>query len=169
MATFADCKGRKWEIDLTWGALQRLKREIGLDIETLVPKPSEASKEVSLQAFHDFVTDGERLFDAVWCACQSQAAALTPAVDKEGFGDGFDGSTFVAAADAFTQALIDFFPNHLRKALLRKVLSKGKAAMTAAAARLEREMDKIDVDKEVNANIDEALRKSSGVPLAQPT
>lgn len=162
---FIDRKDRRWDLDLTWSAVQALKREIGLDIEELVPKQGDA-KGASFQAFHDFITDGFRLFEALWVLLKSACERRN--ITQEDFGSGFGGDTFEAAGLAFTQALIDFFPNHLRKALLRKVLEKGKAAMALAGSRLAREMDKIDLEKMVNESIDEALKKSSGEPPAQP-
>lgn len=156
---FTDCKGRTWEIEITWTSAQRLKKETGVDIDSLVPKPSE-SKEISLQAFHDFITDGERLFPVIWALVRPEAERLN--ITKEDFGGGFNGETFIAAGLTFTAALIDFFPNHLRKSLLAKVREKGQAAQIAAANRLTKELDKIDPEKAVNDHIDEALRKSSG-------
>lgn len=156
---FIDRKNRRWDLDLTWSAVQQLKREIGLDIEDLVPKQGDV-KGASFQAFHDFITDGLRLFEALWILLKAECEKQN--ITQEDFGAGFGGDTFEAAGLAFTQALIDFFPNHLRKALLRKVLEKGKAAMAIAGMRLAREMDKIDLEKLVNTNVDEALKKSSG-------
>lgn len=165
---FTDCKGRTWEIEITWTSAQRLKKETGVDIDSLVPKPSE-SKEISLQAFHDFITDGERLFPVIWALVRPEAERLN--ITQEDFGGGFNGETFIAAGLTFTAALIDFFPNHLRKSLLAKVREKGQAAQIAAANRLTKELDKIDPEKAVNDHIDEALRKSSGgllEPQASP-
>ena len=156
---FLDRKNRRWDLDLTWSAVQQLKREIGLDIEELVPKQGDV-KGASFQAFHDFITDGLRLFEALWILLKAECERQN--ITQEDFGGGFGGDTFEAAGQAFTQALIDFFPNHLRKALLRKVLEKGKAAMAIAGSRLAKEMDKIDLEALVNNNVDEALKKSSG-------
>ena len=156
---FLDRKNRRWDLDLTWSAVQQLKREIALDIEDLVPKQGDA-KGASFQAFHDFITDGLRLFEALWVLLKPECERQN--ITQEDFGAGFGGDTFEAAGLAFTQALIDFFPNHLRKALLRKVLEKGKAAMAIAGTRLAKEMDKIDLETLVNTNVDEALKKSSG-------
>jgi len=156
---FTDCKGRTWEIEITWTAAQRLKRETGLDIDSLVPKPGDA-KEVSLQAYHDFITDGEKIFPVIWALVRPEAERLN--ITQDDFGGGFNGETFLAAGVTFTAALIDFFPNHLRKSLLAKVLEKGQAAQIAAAKRLTRELDKIDPEKAVNDHIDAALKKSSG-------
>jgi hypothetical protein len=156
---FIDRKNRRWDLDLTWASVQALKREIGLDIEELVPKQGD-TKGASFQAFHDFITDGLRLFEALWVLLKTECEKQS--ITQEEFGAGFGGDTFEAAGMAFTQALIDFFPNHLRKALLRKVLEKGKAAMAIAGARLAKEMDKIDLETLVNTNVDEALKKSSG-------
>ncbi len=156
---FIDRKGRRWDLDLTWASVQQLKREIGLDIEALVPKQGDA-KGASFQAFHDFITDGLRLFEALWILLKAECEKQN--ITQEEFGAGFGGDTFETAGMAFTQALIDFFPSPLRKALLRKVLEKGKAAMAIAGERLAKEMDKIDLESLVNTNLDEALKKSSG-------
>jgi len=172
---FTDRKGRRWDLDLTWSDVQALKREADVDVEDLVPKQGD-TKGDSFQAFHDFVTDGFRLFRALWVLFEPKCKTL--GVTQEDFGAGFGGDTFEAAGLAFTQALIDFFPNHLRKALLRKVMEKGKAAMQIAGSRMGKEIDKIDLEKVVNAEIDariesnEALKKSSGElpgPPALPT
>lgn len=156
---FTDCKGRTWEIEITWAAAQRLKKETGVDIDSLVPKPGD-NKEISLQAFQDFITDGERLFPVVWALVRPEAERLNITCDQ--FGEGFNGEAFIAAGITFTAALIDFFPNHLRRSLLAAVKEKGMQAQIAAAKRLTKELDKIDPDKAVNEHIDEALRKSSG-------
>jgi len=166
---FVDRKARRWDLFFTWADLLKLKREAGIDIDEMIPRSkakADSATDASLAAFHDFITDGSALFLSLWLILSAQCERL--GITQVDFAEGFDGPTFEAAGLAFTGALVNFFPNGVRKTIAMKTWQKGREIMTEQARRLGEEIDKIDAAKEVNRAVDAALKKQSGTPPVPP-
>ncbi len=149
---FTDALGRVWIVNLTWTTAQRIKNEAGITLDDLIPK---SGKDTSMHPLHELITDGMKLFDLLWAIFRPECESK--GITKDSFGDGFGGDTFTAAAQAFMGGLHDFFPHPLRKAMVRQMLAKGNEAMQIAAARLEKELSQLDMNKA----LDEALKSGS--------
>ncbi len=97
---------------------------------------------------------------------QLKAAGLT----KEAFGEVMNGESIVGMTLAMGQAVHDFFPmNAVRQALIAKSLSMGKQAMDVASKRLTKELDKIDVESVINAEIDKKIEQDQSSKSASDT
>lgn len=103
MATFQDHEGRDWHLELDIPTARRIRKLLHIDVlnfETCLPKLS---------------ADPILLCDVLWVIVEEQAQRHK--VTDEQFGVALMGETLEAAADAFVQALIDFFPPRRRQLL----------------------------------------------------
>lgn len=83
MATFADRFGKSWEISITIGSLNRLKK-IGVNL-------------LSVEWLGDIELTGR----ALWVLCESQA--IERGIAEEEFAEGFDGPALSRAVEAIDE------------------------------------------------------------------
>jgi hypothetical protein len=67
-------------------------------------------------------------------------------ISDEDFGRCLAGDAITAAADAFVEELIDFFPEARARAALRKTVSAGKQVRNKVLDHLEGLVQNLDVD-----------------------
>jgi len=92
MKTFNASDGHTWSIDITVGALLRIKTHCGLD---LLNNPL------------DFPTDIEGIVNVLWSVVQPQAQ--TAGINAEGFGEHLGGEQLCEACSIFVDELQGFF------------------------------------------------------------
>lgn len=148
--TFVDLSGRTWMLEITAGALKRLREQVGFDLATLVKQ--------KLAALVDLLDDPERFVGALWVLCEQQAArfGLTP----EQFPEGFGGSTLEAAGNAFVEAIALFSRNPTRD-LLRVWAKKHMEIETKTAKMGTAKLEEIDLDKMLADTINRADSNAS--------
>ena len=139
--TFTDAKGRRWAVDVSVTAVKRVKKLTGVNLYALVDdgfKPLEA-----------LLGDPCQLVDVAYALVKDEADAA--GVTDEQFGAGLGGDSIGALADAFVEALVDFFPDARRRQALRDVIAKGKKVADLVDRRAAREiaagLDGIDPEK----------------------
>jgi hypothetical protein len=181
--TFTDCLGRAWTVTITVGTLPRLKSVAGIELDDLIPRRVK-NDSIGLSSLADFLSDPISILQAVYAVCK-------PQIDKAGltfdqFAEGFEGEQAVSAceamAQAFLQALHDFFlkgspiPQPLRAAIVKRVTNLGRKLAATEAARGEAVFDRIESKiagaltpeltaeqtKNLDAEIDGALSKFVG-------
>jgi len=128
---FKDSGGRPWVVEVNVTTARRVKALLGVNLLTLVGRDG-------AKALGDLLDDHFTLVDVLYVLCLDQAGA--EGVTDEGFGRLMGGDVLEAAADAFLEALIDFFPNPRERAGLRAVIGKAREVrdleLTAREARL---------------------------------
>lgn len=145
MTSFKDTEGRQWMVRIDVDAVKRVRALVDVDLldaagGDLLPR---------------IAADPVLLCDVLFALCQPEAEKR--GVTDDQFGSAMGGDTIDDAAEAFMEALVDFFPKR-RRAVLTKARTKLAAfeeiAMNAAAARL----DDPALEAELRAQIEAAMR-----------
>lgn len=116
MAEFTDTKGDRWGVAVTYGDVQRVKTECGLDLTALFDEDMK-----SLARLH---SDFGLMVSVAFCLCKEQAAGRE--VSAEGFAARMGGDTLGQVADAIVEATIDFFPDASRRETMRQLVARLK-------------------------------------------
>jgi hypothetical protein len=142
--TFKDTAGRTWDLTLSVGTVRRIKDALDVDLMAVLDNDVLAKLSIDLELF----------VNCLFVICQEQAKEA--GVSDEQLGSALGGDVFDEAAAAFTQALVDFFPQRRREVLARlagKVsdleskaaqLAIGKLDGPAMEKRIEQEFTKAD-------------------------
>lgn len=136
MATFRDGNGREWHINVTVADVKRVKEQTGLLLTSLV--------EDKLMPLATLVSDPVKLVDTVWVLIEPQAKAA--GLTDEQFGQSLSGDSVDQMANAFMEALTDFFPKR-QSAMLKTLLTKQKDLQDALADRAEVELSRLTVEQ----------------------
>lgn len=146
MSSFTDTQERKWTLEINVSSVRDVKRTLGVDLTHLFDE--------HCQPLAELLGDPLQLVDVLYVLCQQQAKAR--GVTDEDFGRGMGGDTLEQAAEAFTEALTDFFPSRRRK-LLKTVVDKARAVGAKMEAIMQAKADNLDP-----AALAEQLGGSSG-------
>lgn len=161
MKIFKDAKGREWEIELTLGAIIRVREAIGIDLlyiddgvervegpdgpryqMTKIPLKSEAEILAT-----KLVTDRAILMDILYTLLEPQIGKHN--LTKDNAWDGFDGATMKAMHQAFYGELTDFFQQDGQTQIVRLLEAQEKVVMaqTAMAERVIKNLDDPMMDR----------------------
>lgn len=132
MKSFKDSEGRTWEIAINVATVRRVRGSVlKLDLMKLVDDGAKGLGEL--------LADVVGFVDLIYVLCQSQAEQR--GITDEDFGRGMGGDSITAAADAFIEEFIDFFPQPAARTNLRRLMSKskevGQILMDRGASQLE--------------------------------
>ena len=130
MAKFTDSKGDAWDITLDVGTLERLAAEADFDLDAAMEKPE------SLGAA--FTRSPRALGQLLWVLCDEQAKAR--GLDPRAFGRRLDRPTLDAAADAFFEAAVLFYPRSSAGRAIRGRIPEMLARMDAEIERKTTEL-----------------------------
>ena len=145
--TFKDDKGREWTLEFSVASAKRMSDYAGVSLQQLIPQMDEknASKEPDLSHLSAFLSDPFKVFDAVYSLVKAQAESR--GIDKDTLAESIG---FLAGRDmslALLKAASDFFHwDAARKSVLRRVAMMGEKIISAAAKRIDKELDKIDIE-----------------------
>jgi hypothetical protein len=141
MRTFKDNEGREWQVRIDVNAVRSVRSE--LDVNLLALPDQEFALLTRL------TTDLVLLVDVLYVVCRKQAQDRS--ISDEEFGRSMYGDCIQNAADALIRETIDFFPDARRRAMLSKVIDKGKALgdllMNKGMDQAQR-LDEIDLETE---------------------
>lgn len=134
MAKFIDKKGREWEVDITFGDLEKIKDVCGVDLTLGID-----AAQLAQTVFGNPASFGKMMFVLV------EDQANEKGVSPEEFAKGFNLATIESATAAFLESFTNFF---LRSpAAAAKAIEKlGKAremASNAATELMEAEAEKV--------------------------
>lgn len=132
MAHFKDINGKPWEIRITPTSMRRVKTLTGLSISTCLQDEFKTLQEI----FSDPIV----VVDVIYALCKPEADASK--ITDEQFGEAMIGDVLPAAADAFLEALADFFPTR-QGALLKKMFLRMKKEQEALAEKTEKELEEL--------------------------
>ena len=140
MKTFTDNTGRTWTVQVNVTAIRRVRGLVGIDLYQVVDD--------GLQALGKLVSDPVRLADVLYCLVKDEADARQ--VSDEDFGRALAGDAITAAAEAFVEELIDFFPDARVRAGLRQVIDKGRQVRERLLLHAVMMVEQIDPDTEAD-------------------
>lgn len=136
MTTFVDTAGRTWTVRVDVAAIKRVRSVAGVDLYGLVDD--------RFAGLGRLLGDPVPLVDVLYVLCRD--AAERAGVTDEDFGRAMAGDVIERAANAFVEALIDFFPDPRVRAGLRRVIEAGRTVRTRLIDRMTDETKRIDVD-----------------------
>jgi regulator of extracellular matrix RemA (YlzA/DUF370 family) len=134
MKTFTDNAGRTWTVTINVDAMKRVRDALGIHLGKVLDD--------KLNPLAEILEDPIRLVDVVYCLCKQQADSQ--AVSDVDFGRAMAGDAIMAAADAFVEALTDFFPNARARAMLTALMGKGRKVRDLMIRRAELEIEALD-------------------------
>lgn len=155
MPQFTDSKGRSWSIEITVGALKRVRRLLAVDLMDVL----EAQKGLLESLYRDPVA----IADVCYAACQPQAESL--GVDQDEFLGSLSGDAIDHARDALLEGLAAFFPSPPTRAAMRRVIDEAKRQQQIVRESIERRIESGDLERAMDAELDR-LGISSGRPPA---
>jgi len=155
--TFTDRYDNRWLVEFDLWLLQRLKKELGVDLLDVLDKDNRTLATL----FDDFERTGQILF--MICEAQIREKGFQP----EQFAAGFTGAVLAAAQDAIAEALCDFYRGPKAR-VLRATLNKTRAATDQAADEVVTQLNSPRVSEAiargsrhaVTQAIDEALKET---------
>lgn len=159
MKTFRDADGREWLVKVDVTAAKRCKAQLGLNLYGLADE--------GFRGFAALVSDPIALCDVLYVLCREEAEKRE--VSDEAFGRAMHGDALDSAAAAFTEALIDFFPDARRRDALRKVMASGKRVgermvAEAASRTTDEELRKLEEKAFASMTSRLAIKPSSNSP-----
>lgn len=159
MSSFKDNTGRTWSISLNVHLVESLKRDLGLDLMTL------------LDGTGEFITQLNNnpllLCGVLWYCVKDtdQAGDMTP----ESFGQSLGGSALQDGLNAFFEAVPDFFPNRreLLKAVIEKTIEAEKIQSEKMIAAVNSAETAAFVEKKCTETADDYLKNLNA--LGEPS
>lgn len=150
MPKFADPAGTEWTITLTVGMLEKLAADADFDLDAWVDKPE------SLGAA--FALSPRALGKVLWVLCEGQARAR--GLDGTAFGLLLDRPTLDAAAEAFFEAALLFYP---RSSAGKAIKGRLPELLSKMDAEIERKANEI-LDRELSATATGSPGSSAATP-----
>lgn len=132
MACFKDINGKSWEVRITPTSMRRVKQLLGLNISTCLQDEFKTLQEI----FSDPIT----VVDLLYALCKPEADASR--ISDEQFGEAMVGDVLPAAANAFLEALADFFPTRQGN-LLRRMFRRMAEHQEALATEMEKNLESL--------------------------
>jgi hypothetical protein len=169
MNTFKDRDGGEWIIDLTIGAVDRVRRTSENEFDLLDPQAGSTSKEDADRSLSwRLYTDSVLLWRVLWCLVEPQARKRE--IDAERFGELMAADCIVDAQAQFFEAWNDFFLRlqQPEKALLLEKLTKyHKRAVEVVAQNIADAKPSLDkLDERVERSLQSSSKAKSGELLA---
>lgn len=143
MHRFQDNTGREWCLSLNGWQLKRLKELIGFDAR-------------DHESIFKAASDPALLCDVLYVLCQDQANK--DGITDQQFGEAMTGDAIDAAADAYMQESVDFFPLRQRPAM-KAMLAKIQETQTQATKLAEEKLNGAAMDQMIAKAMSEANRK----------
>lgn len=147
MASFKDREKRDWSVDITVGSIKRVADRLKINLYSLIDD--------KMAGFQELMANPVKLVDVVYVLCLPQAEAAK--ISDEDFGGSLCGESLNAMQEAFTTALIDFFPDRSQAATLRKMIAKAKEVAAIVQTNNGTAIDNLDANSLV-----ESLKNPSG-------
>lgn len=157
MTTFRDNAGRAWDVVVHVLAVKRVRAALGVDLYRLVDD--------GLKGLGELLADPVLLVDVLYVLCREAAEAA--GVSDEDFGRSLAGDALERAAQAFLEALTDFFPDRRARQALRTVTRKGREMRERMLDVLEAKLD--EVDDSTAATSSGSFGVSPASPASTPT
>lgn len=158
MRVFKDKADDKWQIDLPFGTVKRVKAESEGKYDLLEPWKKDGGDGLQTLLWADLA----EFFELLWYIVEPQAKER--GINAEKFGDLMAGECVIAARDVFFEEWTDFF-RQLQRTEVATALEKmrkynAKAVELVKAKMADQKMT--DLDQRVTTKLESALTKSYG-------
>lgn len=150
MPSFTDSTGKPWPIQITVGAIRRVKERLAVDMLD----PTSGNPPLLTRLSLDLVLLCDVLFVIL------QPLAKTADVTDEAFGEALGGEAITAAHEALMESWADFFHQRRQPAFAAMIEKHIKLVAMTMAAALTR-VEAIDMER-AQSRIDETLGRLSG-------
>lgn len=158
MHSFNDKEGTEWTIELNLGNAMLIEAhdfthslgdgEEPVKIKFLTPQDD---------LFTDVITNDAACFDMIWCCCKEQAERIGIKNQYE-FAKRLTGKSIADARLAFYEELPNFF--HRQETTLRALIKRFSSLQAMASKKIgqamEEELDHLDLEKMLDAEIEKA-------------
>lgn len=155
MRVFKDKKGVEWELEITVGTKIDVEARLGFNLYALA--------EDGAKGLGELLGDCERLVQLLYVLCRGQCEER--GVSPEHFARLFTGEVLEAAADAFVEEYIGFFPNRQVREGLQRVVQQAEKMVSrhleGKLAEADRRLAQLDLEAEI-ASLSRTLTGSSG-------
>lgn len=103
-STFKDSEGHDWKLKLSYGMVEQILEETGLDLDLVV---KDAKKLATI-----ITEEPKKLVQVLYVMCEDQLEFLDEVVENrpKKFGKRFDRETLDNAADALIESIVLFYP-----------------------------------------------------------
>ncbi len=148
MGRFTDNAKNDWDVDISVATIRRIKSVLDVNLLDVAEDGGKLAKRLE--------DDPVLLIDCLFVCCEKQAAARN--VKDVDFGEAMFGDTLEAAANAFWEALVAFFPPAKRR-LLEKARQKLKALETKALELCNRRLDSPELAAKLDGILENTKRE----------
>lgn len=152
MNTFTDLKGRKWDVSINIANVALVEKNTGVSLYLILDDKAQPLQEL-LENLPLFAT-------VVYWLCKRQADAQ--GIDDYDFAEAIAGDCLLEMRDALIEALVDFFPDARRRALLARMMTSGKRVEQMAMERMEKTANGMNWEAMESAALTSLLNESSG-------
>lgn len=148
MHSFKDKSGRDWNVDITIGAVKRVKAELKIDLMEVL----------NGTLFERIGSDPMLVMDIVWSIVKPDDSNGTA---REAFDKQIGGQQITDASKAFVDELVDFFQSRgpALAAAVSRVDQETKRAVTAIVSLIESP----EMAKKLQDAVDQTLASARGV------
>ena len=151
MKEFIDSTGKKWVLSLTIDAVKRC-RDL-LNINLLEPEKGDPPLLTQIG------TDEILFCDLLYCLCKLQLDQA--GITDEQFGQSLGGDAILSASRAFYEEMVDFFQKRGRGDRA-KAAAKQQEVIDLAVRRIERTLDLLDLETEIEKALGSVSTNSPG-------
>jgi len=148
---FCDSQGHPWKIEITIGAVKRVKSLVGVDLLQPVPMTEKDRDEDEQPLLTQLEMDPVLLTDVLFAIVQPQAKAKK--ITDVDFGTSMTAETFKTAAEGFWVEYQDFFHQLGRKPVAAMIQSQRELAKEAFQSE--------EINELIDARIKEAKEGAS--------
>lgn len=134
--SFKDAAGRLWVVSVNVASIRYVRDALGVDLYEL------SGSATGVLELRD---DPVKLVEVIWHLC-SKAAAKEGISDEEFYASMW-GDAIASATDAFVGALVDFFPDARRRAILTEMMEKQTELMRTIQTEEMNRVKEIDVNE----------------------
>jgi uncharacterized protein (DUF1778 family) len=151
MKEFIDSTGRKWVLSITIDAVKRC-RDL-LNINLLEPEKGDPPLLTRIG------TDEILFCDLLYCLCKPQLDQAQ--ITDQQFGQALGGDAILSASKAFYEEMVDFFRKRGRSDRA-KAVAKQQEVIDLAVRRIERTLDLLDLEAEIDKALGSVSTSSPG-------
>ncbi len=154
MRSFTDNLSRVWHFGINAYVVKVIKDLVKVDIYRLIDD--------NFRPLSELLMDTVRFVDLLWVLCREQAQARD--VSERSFAEGLGGDALQDAAEAFTQELIDFFPDRSGRAAVRKLHQTQKELARLMAEQAAEQLSLLDPEVEAKKIFRQMIQTDQAEP-----
>lgn len=135
MAKFTDRLKREWSLEITVHDIKQVRKGLGINLFDAFAG--------DYDVYNQVISDVEKLVGVAFILCQDQIQAA--GITEEDFGRAMAGDALRRLGDAFSEALVDFFPNARAREVVRATLGKARELVELRTMLLAQVVNSLDI------------------------